>query len=66
MGTAGSRLSGEFLLAARDTTTGPVPYPVDGDRLAITIAVPGGTSVELVCRAHDPDGGRRSARRRRT
>jgi hypothetical protein len=49
------RLSGEIQgvpvpLAAWDTTTGPVPYRVDGDELAIAVAMPGGTTVELVYR----------------
>ena len=50
------RLSGEIEgvpvpLAAWDTTTGPVPYRVDGDELVISVTMPGDASIELVYRA---------------
>lgn len=50
------RLTGEIEgvpvpLATWDTTTGPVPYRVEGDELAITVRMDGGTTVELVYHA---------------
>lgn len=50
------RLTGEIEgvpvpLATWDTTAGPVPYRVEGDELAITVRMGGGTTVELVYHA---------------